>query len=813
MNILNRIYLNEEWQFTPNFKEEILSENYQPVDMENVRIPHTVKELPYNYFDEADYQMVSAYRRMLVVPKEYEGKHLLLTFEGVAHEAELFVNGTSVCKHSCGYTAFTVDIAPYVTIGEANVLVLKVDSRESINVPPFGFVIDYMTYGGVYREVYLEVKEPTYIEDAFVKSDIVRYKSRSTADVNLVCRMKIKEIKTGLNYKVYMRQAQTSVQHDLDERFREWILIGENHASEENVVFEVAKEDVILWSVTNPALYEVKVELRNEEVLLDTKEVRFGFRSMEFKTDGFYLNNQKFKIRGLNRHQSYPYVGYAMPESMQNYDADILKYELGCNAVRTSHYPQSHYFINRCDEIGLLVFMEIPGWQHIGNEEWKQQACVNVHDMVTQYRNHASIMIWGVRINESGDDDEFYTRTNRIAHELDDSRPTGGVRNFKKSHLLEDVYTYNDFLHNGTTRGCEPKKKVTSNMSKPYLITEYNGHMYPTKTFDWEEHRAEHALRHARVLDTVAGETDISGSFGWCMFDYNTHKDFGSGDRICYHGVLDMFRNAKLAAANYSIQQEDEIILELSSTMDIGEHPETNIGPIYIYTNADSVRMYKNGTFIKEYTNADSSFKNLKHGPILMDDFVGDMMETREGYSPALAKKISYAMNYIAVHGFDKFPPKILLIAAECILVRRIKPSHLISLYTRYVGNWGETATEYRFEAIKNGKVVKTVVRQPMKKAQLEVKASTTSLQEKSSYDVAAIRIRAIDENKNLLPFFLEPVRIQVEGPVEIIGPDVISLKGGMGGTYIRTTGDKGTAKVTFTSSNLESKTCVFDVE
>lgn len=137
-------------------------------------------------------------------------------------------------------------------------------------------------------------------------------------------------------------------------------------------------------------------------------------------------------------------------------------------------------------------------------------------------------------------------------------------------------------MHDGKAKGCEPKKNVTSDMEKPYLISEYNGHMYPTKTFDWEEHRAEHALRHANVLDAVAAEEDIAGCFGWCMFDYNTHKDFGSGDRICYHGVMDMFRNPKLAAAVYACQQEKEPVLELSSSMDIGEHPGCNRGETYI---------------------------------------------------------------------------------------------------------------------------------------------------------------------------------------------------------------------------------------
>lgn len=192
---------------------------------------------------------------------------------------------------------------------------------------------------------------------------------------------------------------------------------------------------------------------------MDEKVVTTGFRSAVFRADGFYLNGRKVKLRGLNRHQSYPYVGYAMPESMQKNDADILKYELGVNAVRTSHYPQSHYFLERCDEIGLLVFTEMPGWQHIGDEVWKEQAVENVGEMVTQYRNHTSIILWGVRINESADDDAFYTKTNALAHELDPTRPTGGVRAHKKSSLLEDVYTYNDFVHSGRNPGMRAEKE------------------------------------------------------------------------------------------------------------------------------------------------------------------------------------------------------------------------------------------------------------------------------------------------------------------------------------------------------------------
>ena len=137
--------------------------------------------------------------------------------------------------------------------------------------------------------------------------------------------------------------------------------------------------------------------------------------------------------------------------------------------------------------------------------------------MVLQWRNHPSIFLWGVRITESPDDDVFYRSTNEIAHRLDPTRPTGGVRNFAHSHLLEDVYTYNDFSHHGIKRGCAPRKTITKAKDKGYLISEYNGHMFPTKTCDWEGKRLEHALRHACVMSDAVLAPGISGSFGWCM--------------------------------------------------------------------------------------------------------------------------------------------------------------------------------------------------------------------------------------------------------------------------------------------------------
>lgn len=799
----DKIYLNNDWLFTENYSEALHKTDCSTQELTQVRIPHTCKETPFHYFDESIYQMVSGYRRTLFAQEEWQGKQVLLTLEGVAHDSEVFCNGQSVGAHHCGYTAYTVDLSKCLKYGDENILVVKVDSRESLNIPPFGFVIDYMTYGGIYRDIYLEIKNSVFMEDIFVHTDLKGNFSNPTPEIT--SEITLKGIPTEpliIKQRLYQKGSEEAVyEHSC-----------KIESSQTFQISFITRQPIALWDIENPNLYELVTEVYDENTFLDSKTITMGFREAVFKNDGFYLNGKKIKIRGLNRHQCYPYVGYAMPQSMQELDADILKKELGLNAVRTSHYPQSHYFLNRCDELGLLVFTEIPGWQHIGNEEWKNQAVENVADMIRQYRNHTSIILWGVRINESVDDDEFYKRTNEVAHKLDPYRQTGGVRCIKNSNLFEDVYTYNDFVHDGKHPGCEKKKAVTSNMAKPYLVSEYNGHMFPTKAYDCEEHRLEHALRHATVLNDIAGEEDITGSFGWCMFDYNTHKDFGSGDRICYHGVMDMFRNPKLAAAVYACQQDDMPVLELSSSMDIGEHPGCNRESTWIFSNADTVRMYKNDYLVKEYDMKTSPYQHLPHGPVLIDDYIGNLIAEKENFKPKHAKEITQAMNLVARDGLNNAPKKVFLTMAKILMLYRMKFSDAMHMYTKYVGDWGGEATVYRFEAIKDGKVVKTLTKMPMKQLQLKAEADHTDLLETNTYDVALVRIQMLDEHENVLSFYQEPVQLFVEGDIELIGPNIISLQGGMGGTYVKTKGKSGSGTLIIRATGVGEQRIPFMV-
>ncbi|MBQ6479014.1 MAG: glycoside hydrolase family 2 protein [Erysipelotrichaceae bacterium] len=774
------ISLNDKWLFTENWNEDFL--NGKDRNVVEVRIPHTVKMLPLHYADDKDYQMISGYRKKIRIPKEAKDKRIFLQFDAAGHIATVYVNGKELCTHMGGYTAFRVEITDEVKAGKQADICVKLDSTENKTVPPFGYVIDYLTYGGIYRPVWLDIQEKEYLSDVFVTTP-------ETDRVHL-------QISVDGNPK----QKKTVTVKTPDGQ-----VLYQTETKENELEFQV--KDVRKWDVDDPNLYLCEVALDNGS----RKEVRFGFRTIAFQKDGFYLNGNRLVMRGLDRHQCYPYVGYAVSDSLQREDARILKEELCCNSVRTSHYPQSQAFIDACDELGLLVFTEIPGWQHVGDEAWKDIACKHVEEMVLQYRNHPSIVLWGVRINESQDDDAFYTRTNAIAHRLDPSRPTSGVRYLLKSSLLEDVYAYNDFSHTGNNPGARKKKDVTTDMNKALLISEANGHMFPTKAFDKWSLRQDHALRHATVMNAALGSGEHAGVFQWCMFDYATHKDFGSGDRICYHGVMDAFRNPKLASYVYAIQGDKKDVLEVSSTMDIGDYPGGTVGDFYVFSNADSVCLYKNDVFVKEYQN--SRYTALNHGPMRIDDTIGELLIHNEGFDKKKAKDIHDALQILKKYGTEHFPPAQAVKLAATIRRYKVSDEEANRLYGKYVGNWGGEATVWRFDAIKGDEIVKTRRLCPSADLHLEVRNSSGVLKEGDTYDMAAIRIRVVDANGNIAPYAQLPVQYRTEGVIEIVGPDVSTAEGGMTGTYVKTTGKTGKGKLTIHADGLEDVVIDYTVQ
>lgn len=780
--------LNFGWKFCESFSENMIKPGFDDSAFEKIDIPHTNKELPYNYFDESSFQFVSCYRKIFRVPAEaFEGnKHVFISFEGAANYAKVYLNGEFVGEHKGGYTPFSFEITDKINRGN-NCLAVMLDSTERPEIPPFGKVVDYLVYGGIYREVHVDIFDEKYIEDVFVKTPDPLYNEKTVeADVTFS-----EKVCGKCDFELFDGEK----------------LIGKKTADVDGKVIRIRwkVKNVELWDIDSPKLYSLKVSFGDDEI---TK--RFGFREAKFTRTGFVLNGRKIKLIGLNRHQSYPYVGNAMPASAQKADADFMKYTLGCNIVRTAHYPDSVHFLDRCDEIGLLVFTEMPSWQFLGEGEWRENCLDNVRSMVIRDRSHPSVILWGVRVNEGNDCDEFYTQTNALARKLDPTRQTGGVRNFPRSHLLEDVYTYNDFIHSGGPINLLPAI-ITCGIKAPYLVTEHNGHMFPTKTFDREALRTEHALRHLRVQNTSFGSKRHTGAIGWCMADYNTHKDFGSGDRICYHGVADMFRIPKLAAAVYLSQQDDIPVLETSSAMDVGEHPGAIIGQNYIFTNCDYVEIYKNGKYKSTAYPAKDKYPNLPHPPILPMDYIGDSLETEDGLPADVAASLKNALVAASVHGYI-MPPQHYLEIAYSFLKGRMKISEMVDLVTKYFANWGDEQVEYRFDGYKNGILVKSVTRTAANSQSLVVKADSNTLIEDKTYDVTRVELMCVDQNSNRLPFANNSIKVTVDGPAKVIGPDEFALIGGARAFWIKTTGKSGKVTVTVKGENLGEHKLSFSV-
>jgi beta-galactosidase len=539
--------MNRGWRYSPSFVEGGHDVNFDDSKFDRVVVPHTNVALPWHGFDDKTYEFVSLYRRRFKLPPQARGQRVFIDFEGVMTASTVWINGQRLGEYKGGYTPFSFELTPHLNLDGDNLLAVDVDSSERPDIPPFGNRIDYLTFGGIYREVALRVVPATYIENIIAQPKNVLSEHPS---LDVACFIqRLEPSQHALTLEAVLLDGANAISKCKQE-------VPASGATSEPVSYTLsfaALSGIQLWDIANPYLYSVRVRLLVGERVLDEDTRRIGFREAEFTDHGFELNGKVIKLRGLDRHQTFPFVGQAMPARVQRRDAYILRKQLHCNIVRTSHYPQSRHFLDACDEYGLLVLEEIPGWQYIGDQAWQDLSVDNVSRMIRRDWNHPSIVLWGVRINESRDNHDFYTRTNTLAHTLDPTRQTGGIRYFQESEFLEDVFTMNDFGW--------PLKPPNH---PRYLNTEFVGHTYPVKTIDDNVRHREHTVRHARVHDQLASNPQYAGGIGWCAFDYNTHSDFGAGDRICYHGVVDMFREPKPAAGFYKSQcdPEEEIVLE-----------------------------------------------------------------------------------------------------------------------------------------------------------------------------------------------------------------------------------------------------------
>ncbi|MBN2035731.1 MAG: DUF4982 domain-containing protein [Chitinispirillaceae bacterium] len=603
----NRVTMkfNRAWRFinTDNPSYSAVSLNDSTGSWVKVCLPQqniTVKHMFFNGGSEsgsgAAWAFVSWYRKHYTPPTAYSGRRFLLEFEGVASSATVYVNGNQVGTHSGGYTPFTIDVTSRISTGSDNVIAVRVNSTYQSSIPPeTGSRIDFSVFGGIVRNVNLIVTDPLHVEWNWVS--IPNATSSSSAPTGTVTSH-VRLVNNAASSKNYT--LTTSIVDNTNNVVASGSTTGTLAAGASSVVTYATSAGSVtnFWSPGNPYLHTVYTQVQDGGTYVDEHTDRTGFRILwplrpGTAYSGFYVNGVRYKLLGLNRHETFPFFGRAAATRLQRKDADILKYELGCNIVRCSHYPQAPDFLKRCDEVGLLVLEEVPGWMYLGGSAWQTVLQQNLEEMIYRDRNRPSIVSFGVRVNESPNSTALYTAMNNTARTLDPSRPTHGVRKSDGDEFLEDIYTRN--FH-------EPG----SSDPDPYLTTEAVGHNLNPQVHTWDNDAAQltQATAHINEQNTTATNSYNMGRLGWCGFDYNScHPNATTaeiGGRITTspylspHGVAGIFRNLKLAGYFYQSQRDPSTcgyMVYIANDW-LSSSPTT----VTVFTNCPAVELFRNGS-------------------------------------------------------------------------------------------------------------------------------------------------------------------------------------------------------------------------
>src|SRR5579862_5510888 len=278
--------INRKWRYSPKFVEGGHSKDFDDTAFDRIVVPHTNVRLPWHSFDEKTYEFVSSYRRRFKLPAEARGKHVFVDFEGAMTASTVWINGARLGEYKGGYTPFWFDLTPHLDFDGENVLAVDVDSTERPDIPPFGYEIDYLTFGGIYREVSLRIVPATFIENIFVRPKDV-LSAKPTVDVDCFIQS-LEPSKDVLSIDVELLDGDRVIAKASQQ-------VASSGAASEPLPHTLRLEHLTginLWDFEKRNLYTARVRLRHGSQLLDEDSRRFGFRKAEFTDHGFELNGK-----------------------------------------------------------------------------------------------------------------------------------------------------------------------------------------------------------------------------------------------------------------------------------------------------------------------------------------------------------------------------------------------------------------------------------------------------------------------------------------------------------------------------------------
>ncbi len=587
----------------------------------HVTVPHTVVPLSWADWDHGAWEKRWIYRKHFAGSAiAGAGERVLLTFDGVMTDATVVLNGATVATHQGGYLPWTTELTGHLRKG-ANVLAVIVDGRW-LNVPPDALpggadTIDYLQPAGIYRDVTVQVVPRIYLADIFARPVNVLTGDRAVRVTAIIDA-------GAVPAKHAVTVAAELLTSDGVKRAVKKATVRITSAGAHTATLTIGGiGDVAYWSPENPVLYTVQTTVSSLGGTPHTVATTIGFRKAVFAEDGFYLNGSRYEIFGLNRHQLYPHLGMAAPARVQRRDALILKNQLNVNMVRCSHYPQSPHFLDACDELGIMVWQEPPGWGFMGNAAFQQRFLDDVTSMVIRDRNRPSLIVWGTRLDETKNYPDLYAEARRLAYAHDGSRQTAGAVTFHStSGWAEDVFSYDDYhIVNGAPELYPPVAGV------PYLVSEAVGAAIDPQ-YRWADPPAtlaSQANAHALAHDQAQANPRYAGLLGWAGIDYYSPSNDSNPVVAAKNwrtmrtpGVVDVFRVPKPGASIYQSQVAPAIrpVIIPVFCWDNATPPGANS---MIATNCDRLELSVNGAPWLSVTPDRKAFAALDHPPAFAD--------------------------------------------------------------------------------------------------------------------------------------------------------------------------------------------------
>ena len=631
--------INSSWRFHKGDDDATIS-SLDIEDWDGINLPHTWNAV--DAFDDTPgyYRGVGWYAKNLQVPQEWENKSVYIKFEGANQEVKVYLNGNLVGEHVGGYTAFSFNVSEHLTYGEENNLVVRVDNSHNENIPPLN--ADYTFYGGIYRNVRLIVVEPVHFEmdnyasdGVFVETPEVNENEASVVVHGNVSNTTSDRRRVIVETRILDRNNTVVV-----EKSSKMVLSPNSKGAFTTEGLGISSPE--LWHPDHPYLYQVLIHIKDSKsgVVLDQLTLPLGVRWYGFNEEGgFELNGKPLKLIGANRHQDFEDMGNALPDDYHFNDYKRIK-ELGFNFIRTAHYPQAQEVYRTCDELGLLVWSEIPVVSNITNSgPFFQNSMEMQREHIRQTRNHPSIILYGYmneiflgfqynRSLSEADREKTISATVNLAKQLEELTKTEAperhsVMALHRSDLynnsgitdIPDVVGWNLYFgwyyEDLEDLGIFLAEQHELYPTRPMIVSEYGPgtdmHIHAKNPKPWDYSEDYQCMLHASYLKQMMNMPYLAGFAAWNFADFGSERRGDAIPSVNQKGLVNFDRTEKDVVGLYRAYFLEEPVVHIAThnytqraDVEDSQGAGFSTDSVKVFSNQERITLRLNGTILGE---------------------------------------------------------------------------------------------------------------------------------------------------------------------------------------------------------------------